>query len=306
VTASATRRPTATVPAPGSIGAWLLASRPKTLTAAVVPVAVGSACAAAVGGFRAGPAIAALLGAMLIQIGTNFANDLFDFEAGADDHTRLGPTRAAQAGLLSCGQLRAGMIAVFALATAAGAYLTWVAGWPVVVIGLASIASGIAYTGGPFPLGYHGLGDLFVMIFFGFVAVAGTAYVQLGAVPALAWWAAVPVGAIATAVLVVNNLRDRETDARAGKRTMAVRLGAAGARAEYALLLAAAYATPVALWLTGLSGAWVLLPLASLPLAALATRAVLTRDGAALNPLLERTAQLLAVHGALLAVGLAL
>lgn len=291
--------------APGSARAWLLASRPQTLTAAVVPVAVGTACAAAVGGFAAGPALAALVGAMLIQIGTNLANDLFDFASGADDEHRLGPTRAAQAGLLSPAALRAGMVAVFAAATAVGVYLTWVAGWPIVAIGVASIASGIAYTGGPFPLGYHGLGDVFVLIFFGFVAVCGTVYVQVGAVPALAWWCALPVGAIATAVLVVNNLRDRDTDRGAGKRTLAVRLGARGARLEYAGLMLVAYATPLALWATGRAGALVLLPLATAPLAAILVHAVWLRDGAALNPLLVRTAQLLALYGALFTIGLA-
>lgn len=290
---------------PNSAQAWLLASRPATLTAAVVPVLVGSACAAAAGGFRLGPALAALLGAMLIQIGTNFANDVFDYEKGADTGERLGPTRAAQAGLLSPRALRAGLAAVFGLATACGLYLAWVAGWPVVAIGLASMLAGVAYTGGPYPLGYHGLGDVFVLGFFGFVAVCGTAFVQLGYVPALAWWAAVPVGAVATAILVVNNLRDRHTDVRAGKRTLAVRLGAGAARAEYALLLAAAYAVPIAVVARGLASTWALLPLASLPLAVAFTRAVWRAEGAALNPYLKRTAQLLLVHGVLLAVGLA-
>ncbi|HUH00871.1 MAG TPA: 1,4-dihydroxy-2-naphthoate polyprenyltransferase [Kofleriaceae bacterium] len=289
---------------PNSVQAWLLASRPATLTAALVPVMVGSACAAALGGFRAGPAAAALLGAMLIQIGTNFANDVFDYEKGADTGQRLGPTRAAQAGLLSARALRLGLTVVFGLATATGVDRTWVAGWPIGVIGAASILAGLAYTGGPYPLGYHGLGDLFVLAFFGFVAVCGTAFVQLGYVPELAWWASVPVGAIATAILVVNNLRDRHTDVVAGKRTLAVRLGAGPARAQYVALLAAAYAVPLVLAATGRSSAWALLPLASAPLALVLARAVWRAEGAALNPYLERTAQLLLVHGALLAAGL--
>lgn len=297
---------TASPIAPGSARAWLLATRPQTLTAAVVPVAVGTACAAAVGGFAPAPALAALVCAMLIQVGTNLANDLFDFESGADDDNRLGPTRAAQAGLLSPRALRRGTIATFAAATAVGGYLVYVGGWPVVAMGAASIASGVAYTGGPYPLGYHGLGDVFVMIFFGFVAVCGTAYVQVGSVPELAWWCSLPVGAIATAVLVVNNLRDRDTDRGAGKRTLAVRFGAAGARAEYVALMALAYATPAALVVSGLAGPLALLPLLSLPVAVILSRAVLARDGAALNPLLARTAQLLALYGGLLAAGLAL
>lgn len=297
---------TAGATAPGSVRAWVLAARPATLSAAVVPVAAGTACAMALSGFRAGPALAALLGAVLIQIGTNFANDVFDYEQGADTAERLGPTRATQAGLLTPRQMRAGMAWAFGLAAAAGAYLAWVAGWPVVAIGVASVLSGIAYTGGPYPLGYHGLGDLFVMIFFGFVAVCGTAFVQLGHVPALAWWASVPVGALATAILVVNNVRDRETDIKAGKRTLAVRLGRGGGVAEYVLLVLAAYATPVILAATGLAGWAVLLPLATAPLAVAQVRVMLTTTGPALNACLARTAQVMLAFGLLFSVGLAL
>jgi 1,4-dihydroxy-2-naphthoate polyprenyltransferase len=285
--------------------AWVLAARPATLTAAVVPVAVGTACAFAVGGLHPGAALAALLGAMGIQVGTNFANDVFDFEKGADTDARLGPTRAVAAGLLTPRAMRWGMIAAFGFATLCGLYLTWVAGWVVVAIGVASVASGIAYTGGSFPLGYHGLGDLFVLLFFGFVAVCGTAFVQVGAVPAVAWWASVPVGCIATAILVVNNLRDRHTDAEAGKRTLAVRLGRRGALAEYALLLGTSYAVPLLLWGRGLSGWPVLMPLLSWPWAAVLLWRVFRSEGAALNPCLGGTARLLVVFGLPLAVGIA-
>ncbi|HEX6276792.1 MAG TPA: 1,4-dihydroxy-2-naphthoate polyprenyltransferase, partial [Polyangiaceae bacterium] len=246
--------------APGSVRAWVMATRPPTLLAAVVPVAVGTAVAAAEGSARTGPALAALVGALLLQIGANFANDVFDFEKGADTAERLGPVRAVQAGLLSPRSVRRGMFVVFALALLVGAYLTSVAGPAVVVIGLASIAAAVLYTGGPYPLGYHGLGELFVLLFFGFVAVAGTAFVQLGNVPGLAWWAAVPVGALATAILVVNNLRDIATDAPAGKRTLAVRFGERGAVLEYVLCVAAAYAVPALLFLRGHAGPLVLLP----------------------------------------------
>lgn len=291
--------------APGSVRAWILAARPATLSAAVVPVAVGTACAAAASGVRPGPALAALLGAVWIQIGTNFANDVFDYEQGADTAERLGPTRATQAGLLTPRAMRAGMIAAFGLATLAGLYLAWVAGWPVIAIGVASVLSGIAYTGGPYPLGYHGLGDLFVMIFFGFVAVCGTAFVQLGDVPALAWWASIPIGSLATAILVVNNVRDRVTDARAGKRTLAVRLGRGGGVAEYLLLLLASYATPPALLALGLARWPVLLPLLTLPFAVAQARVLVSgAEGPALNLCLKRTAQLLLGFGLLLAVGL--
>jgi 1,4-dihydroxy-2-naphthoate octaprenyltransferase len=200
--------------------------------------------------------------------------------------------------------MRAGMTLTIALAFAAGVYLTWVAGWIVVAIGIASILSAVAYTGGPYPLGYHGLGDLFVMVFFGFVAVCGTVYVQTGAVPALAWLAAVPVGAIATCVLVVNNVRDRETDVKAGKRTLAVRLGRRAGVIEYGLLLSLAYAAPVAavLWLH--RAPWALLPLVTLPIALRLTSKVATTEGRPLNECLVGTAKLLLLWGVLFAAGL--
>jgi 1,4-dihydroxy-2-naphthoate octaprenyltransferase len=284
---------------------WILASRPATLSAALVPVAVGTACAYAAGMLRWGPALAALFGAVWIQIGTNFANDVFDAEKGADTEERLGPTRAVASGLVRPGEMRIAMIVAFGLATLAGVYLAWVGGWPIVAIGIASVLSGIAYTGGPFPLGYNGLGDVFVMVFFGFVAVCGTAYVQVGDVPPLAWLASVPIGALATAVLVVNNVRDRETDARVGKRTLAVRWGRRAAVAEYAALIVLAYATPMAVWCVE-GSAWALLPLATVPFAALLFGQLAAEEGRALNATLARTAQLLLVFGLLFATGIAL
>ncbi|RMG20455.1 MAG: 1,4-dihydroxy-2-naphthoate polyprenyltransferase [Deltaproteobacteria bacterium] len=233
------------LPRPGSLGAWILAIRPRTLPAAIAPVVVGSAVAHALGVFSAGPALAAALGAVLIQIGTNFANDVFDFEKGADTEARVGPPRAVASGLLTPAAMKRGAAVAFGLAGACGIYLTAVAGWPVVAIGVASVLAGLAYTGGPFPLGYHGLGDLFVLIFFGFVAVGGTVYVQAGEVPAWAWPAALGVGSVAAALIVVNNLRDRETDAAAGKRTLAVRLGRRGSLLEYGGLLLVAAAVGV-------------------------------------------------------------
>ena len=290
---------------PGSFRAWVMATRPPTLLAAVVPVAVGTAVAHAEGSFRAGPALAALAGALFLQIGANFANDVFDFEKGADTSERLGPVRAVQAGLLTPEAVRRGMLVVFGLALCVGAYLTSVAGPAIVVIGLASIAAAIAYTGGPYPLGYHGLGEVFVLLFFGFVAVAGTAFVQLGRVPELALFAAVPVGALATAILVVNNLRDIATDAPAGKRTLAVRFGERAAVLEYSLLVASAYAVPALLVVTARAGLLVLLPFATLPLAVALVRAVSRERGRALNPLLGRTARLLFLQGGLFAAGIA-
>lgn len=285
---------------------WLQAARPKTLPAAATPVIVGTACAHACGGVAWGPALAALGGAFALQIGANFANDAFDAEKGADGADRIGPVRAVAAGLISASAMKRAMVIAFAVAMAFGIYLTSVAGWPIVAIGLASIAAAFAYTGGPWPLGYHGLGDLFVFVFFGLVAVCGTAYVQLGAVPCLAVWAAIPVGALATAIIVVNNLRDRGTDVRAGKRTLAVRLGRTGALVEYAVLLATSYAVSIGLAVMSRDW-WVLLPLASLPLAVSRMRALARAvDGPEFNACLAATGQLLLAYGVLLSVGLSL
>ncbi len=310
MTASAPSSPSdsgsATSVRPGSLGAWVLASRPKTLSAAAVPVLVGSACASARGHVSWGPALAALFGALLLQIGANFANDVFDYEKGADTAERLGPTRAVQAGLLSPKSMRWGMVLVFALALALGVYLTTVAGWVILLIGVASIISAIAYTGGPYPLGYHGLGDIFVFIFFGLVAVCGTVYVEIGQIPSLSWFCALPVGALATAILVVNNLRDRVTDLGAGKRTLAVRFGRGFALGQYRALLGVSYAVPVLLAVLRMAPPEVLLPLLSLPLAWKTERAVSSTEGRALNALLAATAKLLLIFGVLFALGLAL
>lgn len=265
---------------------------------------VGSAAAWYLDAFAWGPALAALLGALLIQIGTNLANDVFDFQKGADTRDRLGPVRVTSAGLLTPQQVLAGMWVTFGLAVLIGLYLTWVGGWPIVVIGLASIIAGIAYTGGPFPLGYNGLGDVFVFVFFGMIAVCGTYYVQAGNVSALAWWAAIPMGLLATAIIVVNNLRDVDTDRAAGKKTLAVRLGRHGARIEYALLFALAYLAPVAMWWLGVAPAGVLLTWISLPRAVLLARMVFALEGRPLNAALGGTGQLELLYALFFSVGL--
>lgn len=289
---------------PSKLAIWVQAMRLRTLPAAVVPVAVGTACAGAVSHVAWPAAIAALGGALAIQIGTNFANDVFDAEKGADGPDRIGPTRAVAAGLIAPAAMKRAMVLSFAIAAAFGLYLVSIAGWPIVAIGIASILSGIAYTGGP-ALGYRGLGDVFVLAFFGFVAVCGTVYVQLFEVPWLAVAASIPVGALATAILVVNNLRDRHTDVRVGKRTLAVRFGRGAALAEYALLMVAAYVVPLVLAVTGRP--WAALALASAPLAVVRMRALATAvTGPEFNRCLAATAQLLMLHGALFATGLAL
>lgn len=286
--------------------AWWLAVRPATLTASAAPVFVGAGAAWADGVFALGPALAALLGASLLQVGANFANDVFDFERGADNADRLGPQRATQQGWITPAQMKRAMWLAFAAATLAGLYLTYVAGWPVLALGLASIAAAYLYTGGPRPYGYLGLGDLAVFLFFGVGAVAGTYYVQALTVSRLALLASIPIGALATAILVVNNLRDIETDARAGKRTLAVRIGDPATRAYYFVLLLVAYLVPLLAWWRGLADVQVLLPWLSLPLAFQLVARMRHERGLALNGCLVRTARLEVVFGLLFALGLAL
>lgn len=226
---------------------WLLAARPKTLWAAVSPVIVGSALALDTGNFHFPSAIAALLGAVLIQIGTNFANDYFDYVHGADTQERTGPTRATQAGWISPQAMKRAFIVTFALAVGVGAYLIYRGGWPILMIGLFSILFGILYTGGPYPLGYHGLGDLFVLIFFGPVAVGGTYYVQALHLPLWVLLLGLAPGLLSVALLTVNNLRDIHTDKKSGKRTLVVRFGEAFGRAEYVACVGIAGLLPPAI-----------------------------------------------------------
>jgi 1,4-dihydroxy-2-naphthoate octaprenyltransferase len=288
-------------PGPAAIGkphAWFLAARPRTLTAAIAPVLVGSALAYRDSAFDLGAGIAALLGAVLIQVGANFANDVYDFKKGADAN-RVGPTRVTTAGLLTPREVEIGMWAAFGAAALFGLYLIALGGWPILVIGLASILAAIAYTAGPYPLGYNGLGDLFTFVFFGVIAVTGTYYVHAGRVTAEAFLASLPMGALITNILVVNNVRDADTDRAAGKRTLAARM-------EYDLLLALAYVIPIVFALAFDFGGWVLLPLVSLPLAIRLTRALRTEAGPALNRTLAGSAQLAAIYAALFAIGVIL
>lgn len=289
---------------PGNLSAWLLACRPATLTAAVSPVAVGTAVAAHQGNVLPFPALATLLGAMLLQVGSNFANDVFDYEKGADTQERLGPTRAVQAGLVTPEAMKKGLLWVLGLALLVGVYLAFVAGPVIIVLGLLAIAAAIAYTGGPFPLGYHGLGDVFVMIFFGFVAVCGTAFVHLGDIPTLALLASLPPGALTTNILVINNVRDRHTDTRAGKKTLAVRLGRRAAELQYQALAATAYLVPLVLLWFGGWGPAILLPYLTLPLALRNIDRLKKDEGQTLNRTLVASAQLAFFHSALFAAGI--
>lgn len=287
--------------------AWILATRPPTLTAALVPVAVGTAVAFADGAARAWPALAALVAALLIQIGTNFANDLFDFEKGADTEERIGPTRAVQSGLISPQAMRRATFLTFAAAMLVGLYLIYVAGWPILVVGILSIVCGLAYTGGPWPLGYHGLGDLFVFLFFGVVAVVGTYFVQALQVSQYALLASIPVGFLVTAIIVVNNFRDSDTDRVAGKRTLAVRLGRKNTRIYYALLMTLPYVILFWIWRRESTSFAIFAPWLSLPWAlALVRRLATHTDGPTLNATLRSTAKLHALFGLLFALGILL
>lgn len=286
---------------------WLHAARPRTLWVGVSPVIVGSSLAWHDGAFHLLSAVAALAGAVAIQIGTNFANDLYDFKHGADTPDRSGPLRVTQAGLVTPHQMQYAMWTAFGVAILVGAYLVGRGGWPILIAGLLSIAAGILYTGGPFPFGYHGLGEPFVFVFFGIVAVTGTYFVQAHRLTAAAFGLSIPMGLLAVAVLVVNNLRDIETDRLTGKTTLAVRLGHGRTRWEYTLVIAAAFLVPVILTANGQNPAGILLSLGAAVLAIPLVRTVWrTASGPLLNDALAQTARLQLVYGCLLAAGLLL
>ncbi|GAB3682048.1 1,4-dihydroxy-2-naphthoate polyprenyltransferase [Salinarchaeum chitinilyticum] len=305
---------------PSRARAWLLATRPQTLPAGAAPVIVGTAVAIQAELFALVPALAALVGALLIQIGTNFANDYYDAVSGVDTEDREGFTRATNAGLIPPRQVKFAAFGTFGLAILLGVYLVYVGGLPILVIGLASVASGYAYAGGP-ALGSKGLGDLFVFVFFGVVAVTGTTYVQAAAtladppilappadaiVPA-AVVASLAMAGLSTTILVINNVRDLETDRAAGKRTLAVMIGYRWSRVEFVGMLCLAYAVPPVLWLAFGYPSGVLLPFVTLPLGILLAWIVCTRtDGEALNPALERTGQLLFLYAVAFGLGVVL
>ncbi|HWK29274.1 MAG TPA: 1,4-dihydroxy-2-naphthoate polyprenyltransferase [Solirubrobacter sp.] len=288
---------------------WLMASRPRTLPAAAAPVLVGTAYAATLGTFHLPRFIATLLGALLIQVGTNLSNDYSDARRGADTEDRLGPVRVTAGGLVPPKQVLIATYVAFGLAALVGVYLIVVAGWELLLVGIASILAGVLYTGGPRPYGYEGLGEVFVFLFFGLVAVTGTFFAQTQHLTWEAFVLAVPVGLLATAILMVNNIRDLETDRRAGKRTLAVRLGRARARVGYALLIYVAFVTAPLAWVLGGDHLtpWLLLPWAALPLAAPIVRVVRNRvDGPSLNGALARTGLLQLAFCVLLSAGLLL
>jgi 1,4-dihydroxy-2-naphthoate octaprenyltransferase len=292
----------------GNLRIWLMAARPRTLPAAIAPVLVGTADALeASDEIRLGAFLAALIGSIFIQIGTNLANDYSDARRGADTADRLGPVRVTSSGLVAPRRVLVATWIAFAIAVAAGIYLATVAGAVILIVGAASILAGVLYTGGPRPYGYAGLGELFVFLFFGLVAVNGSYYVQLEQLDWLPFGLSLAVGFLATAILVVNNVRDIETDRRAGKMTLAVRLGRQRTRSLYALLVAGAFAAVPITLLAADGPALGLLALLAAPLVPRPMAAVLTRtDGPSLNNALAGTGALLAAFSALLAAGLAI
>jgi len=290
-----------------SAGVWVEAARPRTLTAAAAPVLMGIGLAYAHGRFNALPAGAALVGALLLQIGTNFANDYYDFMRGSDTPDRVGPRRVTQAGLVAPQTVKRAMQVAFGLAILVGVYLVWVGGMPILVIGLLSVLSGWAYTGGPFPLAYNGLGDLFVLVFFGPVAVAGTYWVQALAFGPELLVAGLAIGGLSTAILVANNLRDLSTDLAAGKRTLPVLLGRRAGRVEYLLMVSlATLALPVGVLGYGWTP-WVYIAfLAIASLAPTVRRVLVEEEASALMPALPATARGAGLFGVLFATALVL
>jgi 1,4-dihydroxy-2-naphthoate polyprenyltransferase len=286
---------------------WLMAARPRTLPAAVAPVLVGTALAGSGGVFHALRFIAALVAAVFVQVGTNLSNDYSDARRGADTEDRLGPVRVTAGGLVPPQQVLVMTYAAFAVSVVACIYLVAVAGWQLLLVGAASILAGVLYTGGPRPYGYEGLGEVFVFLFFGVVAVVGSFFVQTKALPWEAFARSVPVGLLAAAILVVNNIRDLETDRRASKRTLAVRLGRERTRSLFVAVVYGAYLLAPVAWIFGPLTAWLLLPWLSLPLAAQVVRAVRNHsDGPTLNETLAQTGMLQLAFCTLLAAGLLL
>lgn len=296
-------------PKTSALSRWVLAARPRTLPAAVAPVALGSALAAHIQRFQPIPAIFCAAFALLAQIGANFANDYFDFRRGADTPGRLGPTRAVASGLIAPGVMLRATLLVLALAAVAGCALIPYGGWIIIALGVTSLLTALAYTGGPFPLAYHGLGEVCALVFFGFVAVLGTYYVQAGLLlPRTAWLAAAACGLLAANVLLVNNVRDLATDAQAGKRTLVVRFGRVFAHRLYSFNVIFALATPLCFFISGWH-LFVLVPLVELPLGLLLARILAATpdgDGPRFNGLLAKSAQFLALWAGLLAMGIAL
>lgn len=291
---------------PSSLRVWLLATRPKTLPASIAPILVGSAVALHEGGFHLVTAIMAMLTALLLQIAANLANDALDFKRGADTAARTGPARVVASGFVTAGAMLRATALVLALATLSGLYLVWRGGWPFLVLGLFALICAVAYTGGPWPLAYLGLGEIFVFIFFGPIAVTGTAYLQTMDLTMLGLAASIPTGLMAVCILIVNNVRDLEQDRLAGKHTIAVRIGDKRSRREYVLIQQLTLALPFLFWAQGWMNAWALLTLLSWPLFWQLWRQVATLSGAWLNATLGATGKTSLVFSVLFSAALIL
>ena len=288
------------------LSVWLLAIRPKTLPAAVGPVVVGTAAAVAHDVFQLFPALGCFVGAMLLQIGVNLANDYFDYKNSIDSEERLGPVRVTQSGLIPPAQVKLAMIITLLLAAFVFVYLSVVGGLPIVIIGVASVLAAIAYSGGPYPIASHGLGELFVFIFFGLIAVGGTYFVQAQNLPLFILISAVPPGLLITAIMVVNNFRDIDTDRKAGKNTLAVKLGRQRTILFFRVLVAGSYLVPGLLYILG-QGTWlILLPCLTVPMAGNLWGQISALRGTSLNGLLAATAQLSLFHSLLFGAGIVL
>ncbi len=285
---------------------WLLASRPKTLLASVVPVMVGTALAINVGKFNPLVTLVALICSLLIQIGTNFTNDLYDYHKGADTAERKGPVRVLSAGLISVKEMKTGIVLTFLLAFILGLYLVYVGGIIILIIGVLSIFAGIAYTAGPYPLAYKGLGDIFVFMFFGLIGTMGTFYLQTNQLSMPAFLSSIPVGSLITNILVVNNFRDIEEDRAAGKNTLAVKLGKTFTQYQFIFLIVVSFIVPLLLFLFYGFEFWIFLPYLTLPVVYKTITMLFTLDGTQLNETLELTAKLSALYGILFSAGLML
>lgn len=291
---------------PSTLRIWYLAARPKTLPAAVAPIVVGTAVAVRESSLVWWVALLALVTALLLQIAANFANDAIDAKKGSDTADRTGPTRITAAGYVSYQQVMNATWITLALAMGTGIPLLIRGGWPFVALGIASLVCAVAYTGGPFPISYLGLGEIFVFLFFGLIAVTGTAYLQTGELTALSLLASIPPGAMIVGILIINNYRDREQDARVNKRTVAVRIGPKNTRIEYYLMLGLTLISPFVFWALGWLNAWALLTLLSLPMFRQLVHQVQTLQGPPLNQTLGLTGKTALVHSLLLGAALIL
>jgi 1,4-dihydroxy-2-naphthoate octaprenyltransferase len=288
------------------IESWIIASRPKTLLAAFVPVMVGSALAINIGHFNPLVSFIALLCSILIQVGTNFTNDLYDYLKGADTQNRKGPQRVLACGLISVKEMKLGIFTSFLSAFLLGLYLVYIGGILILIIGVVSILAGLAYTAGPYPLAYKGLGDVFVFMFFGIIGTMGTFYLHTNELSIAAFISSIPVGSLITNILVVNNYRDIDEDRAAGKNTLAVKLGRTFTQYQFIFLIVVSFLAPLALFLFYNFNIWIFLPYITLPVAYKITKMLFTLDGFELNKTLELTAKLSAGYGILFSAGIIL